>query len=839
MSGIYKGYNPIFESLQRELYEQETKGNPGLIARTIYDTLVNIILVGSDEAIKTPDGFKAFTDKLLQVSSLDGLKQEFIKKIDEYAMKDKAQEATYQQTKAYLGTLFDQLKGLVGEDASNFKKVLGEMGGYVGSTISDLQANKAQLQQNESLLTKYLSEQQTDLTGEEGQTQDVKVDNKFLQYAKNALDAATSFAGETSAAMSNKAYSGNADIQKFSEGAQQLLDKARKIQPIGGNKGLFGMGKIPTGSGNLKRSDFKVQVQNILTEITRQREEFNKIKYRIGNIPTPPQPIVVRPVGQAYDPTKGICVIVASAATATTGGGGGGTVNPNKKKKKKKEDDNTSSDCAFPIQLGNNKCDVVAEVQRSLINLGPCVADIINKAGGADGKYGKVTAKLANIYYAYLTKAASFTEGGELTQDMHDKITNSVATIKTYDGPAKPVKDSLDYTKVLESKIFEAEYSEGTSVVSFDKFSKILNEGVFDAVKDAGKTLGDKAKSVSNKPRVGGGDVPVNKPSLADAICSTYKDGKIIQDVITTTPDDNKKVEEKKWQGLKPATSGIYIISYDESSGEAALQVTELAVGLTALVVTGGAAIAAFAPAAVVGATGLSAAAGAGFTAAYAGATATGAMLASLEAGAVAAAPVAIGAGAAAGLGDAWWGTRTKVAISTSNGFISRAGILKIVRGTINSTTGFVGREDLTAVMATLCLLKGAWTANKERTQAVSAWAEFKAQYAKSEGTSFEEQFNSVHALLKRDPKNFPDFDARDLGEGDTVNYSDGLTLAKEAIDRLNANEEKLAENIKDITEDQIEAAGEGVKIAKMGEGGATGKKADSKAPDASNMPKP
>jgi hypothetical protein len=863
MSGIYNGYNPIFESLKKELYEQETKNNPGLISRTIYDTLVNVILMGSDESIKTPDGFKVFVDKLLQVSSIDGLRQEFIKKIDEYAMKDKAQEAAYQQTKTYLGTLFDQLKPLVGEDAKNFKKVLDDMNAYAGTTISALQANKAQLQQNESLLTKYLSEQQTDLTGEEGQTQDVRVDNKFLQYAKNALDAATSFAGETSAAMGNKAYAGNADIQRFSDQAQQLLDKARKIQPIGGNKGLFGAGKVPTASGNLKRSDFKVQVQNILTEITRQREEFNKLKYRIGNVPTPPQPIVICPVGQAYDPNKGKCVALAQSSTGVEGAET--TVDPNKKKKKKKKtgDDNvvTTTDCAFPIQISSTKCDVVVEVQEALMKLGPCVAELINKAGGADGKYGKVTSKLANIYYAYLTKSSAFSATGELTQDMHNKIVGGQRVIQTIDAPVKPVKDSLDYSKVLESKIFEAEYNEGTSVVSFDSFSKILNEGVFDAVKDAEKSLVDKAKNVGSKPQVSGeGSSDKNKLSIADAVCSTYKDDKIIQDVIVDN-DDNKKVEEKKWQGLKPADNGIYVINYDESSGEAALQVAEVTGAVTAIVIASALTLGAAVPAVAAGtATGVGGAIGAVTTgsgalmgaAATSAAASTGGLALSLGLGSTVAAaasggaalavgsvPIAVGAGALSGMGTAWWGTRTKVAISVGNGFISRAGMLKITRGMINTIDGFVSREDLQAIMATLCLLKGAWTANKERTAAISAWADFKERYAKSEEQTFESEIEEIHSTLKRDCHNFPDFDAKSLEEGDTVNYSDGLTLVKEAIDRLNSNESKLAENIKDITEEQLDLANQGVKIVKKGESEEEGKKSTSKAPEASNMPKP
>ena len=82
MSGIYKGYNPIFESMKQELFEAETKIDIDALVRAVYDTFVNLIVNGTDEAVKTPDGFKAYMEKALQASSLDGIKAEFAKRID-------------------------------------------------------------------------------------------------------------------------------------------------------------------------------------------------------------------------------------------------------------------------------------------------------------------------------------------------------------------------------------------------------------------------------------------------------------------------------------------------------------------------------------------------------------------------------------------------------------------------------------------------------------------------------------------------------------------------------------------------------------------------------------
>jgi hypothetical protein len=103
----------------------------------------------------------------------------------------------------------------------------------------------------------------------------------------------------------------------------------------------------------------------------------------------------------------------------------------------------------------------------------------------------------------------------------------------------------------------------------------------------------------------------------------------------------------------------------------------------------------------------------------------------------------------------------------------------------------------------------------------------------------FESEVEEINSVLKRDPQGFPDFDAADLSEGDSVDAADALTLIKEAIDRLNTNETKLAENIKDLAEADIEAANAGVKMAKKSGDDETGKKADAKAAPVADTPKP
>ena len=285
MSGIYKGYNPIFESMKQELFEEETKIDVDGLVRAIYDTFVNLLVNGSDEAVKTPDGFKAFMSKALQSSSLDSIKLEFEKRIDLMSSTDKSQANALNQTKSYLGQLFTTLKSAVGEDAKGLQKVVDKMTSLMGSTIASFQSVQVELQKNESLVTRYLMEDNEELTGEEADSEDGLADKWYTQLSKNLLDSATSFKGETASAMSSKNLSGNAEVQNFSQLSQQYLDQARQLAISGGRRGLFQTGKLQTASGPMIAKDYRVKAQNLVNEIIRQREEFRKLNYKLSNVP--------------------------------------------------------------------------------------------------------------------------------------------------------------------------------------------------------------------------------------------------------------------------------------------------------------------------------------------------------------------------------------------------------------------------------------------------------------------------------------------------------------------------------------------------------------------------
>ena len=863
MSGIYKGYNPVFESLQREVFEQETNAaKPSALSRAIYDTFTSLLMSGKDEAIKTPEGFKAAMDQILKSTSLEGIKVEILKKIDTLIQTDKDQEVALQQSKTYISQLLDQLVQTVAGKADMVKSVIDDMNSYVGGTVAGLQTVKAQLQQNESLVSKYVAERKR--TGDEGSPAEGIDDKKWwVNLSKSCLDTAVSFSGETASALTDKRLSSNGEIQKFSEMSQKFVEDARNLA-VTGRAGFLNTGKIETASGKMKGEEYRVAATNLVNEILRQRNLFRQLRNTLTNIPTPPiQDVpVVCPAGFVYDANKKACVAKANPAP-TPGPGPSPSPTPTP---------TPSSGCEFPIKLSGKKCQEVKAVQEKLMSMGSCISDILAKRGGADGKYGKTTAKLCNITYAYLTGATSFNEGGELSKQMYDTIMSGAATVAAkesyYAIPAE------DFQKIVERKIFEKEAESAGSVISFDDFAKILNED----------EVTQKGPDPSDFPKV----------SLADCICKTYSSGSIdaaCAKTIVPTPKPEEEEKEKdvwEWKGLKPLPDGVYALAFDESWGEWwASKGVAIGVGVVlvaAVIATAGALAPAGAAVAAgeAGAAGAAVAAGeagaagvaaAGAAEAGAGAAAAGEAGAAAETVAGAAKPgilsklgsairgvgtkfaqgqgvkgavaavtsptglKAIGLGAVAGAAaDSFFDGRSGVGISLFNGYISKTGIVSITRGLINTYDGYVTRDDIQAFMASLCLIRGAWTDKNGRP--VSAWSEVKRRYMEMEtGEDIDKQLGKGEygTMLVRAVENFPDFESDNMEEGTKVDSDDAKKLIEEAVSALDANEDDLAENLTHITEEEIKEIKKGIKIVNT-----SGEKAkDTGSKEAGSTPAP
>ena len=849
MSGIYKGYNPIFESMKQELFEEETKIDVDGLVRAIYDTFVNLLVNGSDEAVKTPDGFKAFMSKALQSSSLDSIKLEFEKRIDLMSSTDKSQANALNQTKSYLGQLFTTLKSAVGEDAKGLQKVVDKMTSLMGSTIASFQSVQVELQKNESLVTRYLMEDNEELTGEEADSEDGLADKWYTQLSKNLLDSATSFKGETASAMSSKNLSGNAEVQNFSQLSQQYLDQARQLAISGGRRGLFQTGKLQTASGPMRAKDYRVKAQNLVNEIIRQREEFRKLNYKLSNVPAPANPIVVCPTGMTFDAGKNACVYVnVPVVNTNTGGGGGGGSRPPRPPKPTP----VTTSCTFPVSVGAPKCSEVAALQGKLISMGSCIADILNAAGGADGRYGKVTAKLANIAYAYMVKSNSFNASGELTQDMYNTIMSGATqqpVYQTVDAKKESLEIKID-SKIIENKIFEREHKAGTPVLSFGDFAKVLTEATY--LEEAGD------------PHLSGG--------LESCICSTYKSGVMDANCFGIVPVPNPTggtgatggtggtepiPGQADWKGLKYVNSGSYPVSFDESllsfwTKEIIINaLTFWAPGGTYVLKAGATGLKSLAikGASKAGMTKLATrlAASASTKAATLGTEKVASKLANVTAGYFAKyGRIPIMKRTASGLlggtvGGAFFdfiSGRDTFVITSVEGFVERNMVMGIAKGLTNTLDGYCSDDDWACLTQVLAITKGGWTVD-ENDKAVSIWSQLKKFYLESEGEELIDDLKSVSAKMG-DVEGYPNVKSLSpLASVSDLDWDLAKAETERFVDALERNETKLAENLAKLPEKYVQAFVEGAYDEIDEEGEATSVDGKEQAPEAKSINKP
>ena len=816
MSGIYNGYNPIFESLRKEVFEQENKtASPSALSRAIYDQFSSLVMSGRDESIKSPEGFKSVMTQILGSTSLEGIKTGILKKIDELIQLDKEQAETIRQSKTYISELLDQLSQAVGDKAELLKTVIDEMNSFVNGTVSGLQKVKDTIGQNESLVSKYVSEKQR--TGDESSPAEGVEDKKWwVNLSKSCLDTAVSFYGEVSSALSSeKKLAGNADMQKFSEMSQKFLDQARGLT-VSGRKGFLNTGKIETEGGKMKGEEYRVAATNLINEILRQRNLFRQVRYTLSNIPTPPakEIPVICPDGFIYDEISKACIIKdAKGSSKDTGKKSGGE---SKKSGGTEGTDGTGgtspNSCEFPVKIGAKKCKDVKSLQEKLMSMGSCIGDILKKHGGSDGKYGKITAKLSNIAYAYLSGSSSFNPAGDLTEAMYKTIMNGKVQIAA--------KESLDIRKVLENKIFEKEHQLGP-VLSFDTFSEVVSV--------AGYKIDEQTSS----------------PSLENCICKTYTDG-IIDPVCkfsSAVPDgsgktggkeDNKTVppDRSQWEGIKYVNTGSYPVAFDESllsawSKEVALTAVSFALpgsgyllkagssGIRSLGIKTASRIGAQKFAQKIGAqaVGKEAAKNTAKTAARLAIQSSNNVIKYFTAkGKI---PISkrvagglIGGTVGAGVADFIAG-RNSYVITVVEGYIDRTNLLGIVGGMVDTLDGYVSDDDWATITTVLAIIKGAWTTD-ESDNPVSAWKELKTLYKDAEGEDLIADIESVTAK-NGDVEGYPRIKSLSpLSQVQDLDWDLALSETKRLLAALEKNEENLKQNLRKLPKDYVQALIEG-----------------------------
>jgi hypothetical protein len=813
MSNIYKGYNPVYESLKIGAIK-ENKAGSLLTFKTIYDVFINILMTAGPESNKTPEGFKALSDIILRSDNFQGLQGAMVKTITDIANSDPAQKSAYDQYIANLNEMLANIKDSL-STKENFNQAKKELAGYFGSTLNDINNRQKTLIANESLVedvfedygyssgapsgdstsTSSASTKKRsggERTGEEGKSEEGMATKWYLRLAKNVLDTATSFKGETSYALSDKSLAGDSTVQSFTENASKYFEQAGRLQLLGARKGVLGIGtgKLPTVGGEMKVKEFEVACQNLINEIIRSREEFNKYKAKKADIPAPPVAIVC-PKGMVYDATKKACVMAQPAPVVVRQDDPTPTPKP---KPRPKPVPTPTSSCDFPINISAKPCKDVITLQTHMMEI-QCVSDFLSKYGGADGKYGKATAKVTNILYAYLTSTTTVNLVGDLTKEMFDSIMAAAFT-QTRQPKIYGAKESKGFSDTFSRKIFEAEHKKKADVLGFADFVKIYEQ----------------TSPLAITPPAPDKKVNSNPLAWLDCVCASLNsgtiDGNCFKNVVPVpNPEEEEKKEEKKWDGLKPPIDNIYVISYDEGYwsfiGKAAIGA---AIGVAVIASAGGALALTPYAVPVLGITSLPVSAGVLGTIGIGAATAV-------------TAPVAVGAGAITGAAaaDALSG-RTSVAVSVNHGFIVKQAVVKMVRGLIKTLDGRVSDDDMQAIMATLCVIKGCWTHNSERTKAVSVWSEIKRRYTKTENEDLIAEINSIGTFTVSDVENFPDFDSPDASEGEDMNSDDAKQMIMEAISRLESNEAKLSKNIEGIDEEAITKMVEASAFVKRGE---------------------
>lgn len=761
---IYEGSNPVFESILKQsgLYEQEKKTlDPVLNIISALNTLFTMILDSKMENYKSPQEFESsLGNKIISANDLMSFKSAIMPVVKTLAVSDSENKQYAEQNVKFIEANLSPLDKIL-KSAEEFQKVKEKIKEVVDGFKVDLQNRANDLKKTKETAVKESSiTEQQGKTGDETNVQYGQFEGPAFDRSKEAIDAALAFTGEVTRDKYNKAIASDTQMQKFEGIANDLLKQARDLQLVD-RKGL----KIVTAEGTThKRNDYKLKIDSLINEIIRHKKEYRRVRDLVlSNAQTSyvpaPVPVVVKP-----------------------------TVEPVKDETQPKKEDSKAS-CTFPVKIGSAKCDEIVKLQTKIMDLFPAIAKFLESRGKADGRYGKGTSKCVNIILGYLNKTKEISLVGDLTKDGYD----SIMALEEKDILRKAgagVKESINLEEYFKNRIFEAEYNEGVPVLRFESFAKTITSNYPPVNENDDKNLGFKIPE--------------------ECLNKSIESGEIDLDCLSKSPkeEDKKKEEEKKkWVGLKPVKDNIYVISYDESAlsaiGKSAIGA---AVGV-AVVTTGGAALAAFAPAALgAAAVSISAFAGTSLMALF------GATLALTT-------PVAVGAGAIGGAAafEAMSG-RTNVAITVANGFISRSAIIRMVRGLINTLDGRVSDDDIQAIMSTLAVLKGAWTCNVEETQAISAWGEVKRLYTKKEKEDLISEIKSIGTLTVSDVENFPEFNSKTLAEGDDADAEDAMDQIKEAIDKLNANETALSKNLSGITQEMIEASIEGSAMVKRDE---------------------
>ncbi len=795
MKNIYGGSNPIFESMSNSLKEDKDKAPvKGMdvvsSVSTALNTVFSILMNSKNESAKTPRGFEEIRNKILGSNNFGSFRQYLVSLVQSFGALDNAQRDAYEKNVKFIvdllsgdteatlsdNKIYDSLrKDIINKLLINFSNDLKERESQLRKTNPKLFGEVVKqglvVKENADLDEKKKS-------GEETDVEDAEFRGAAFNKSKESLDAANAFVGMIDRDKYVPVLKDNEDVKRYKEIADGLYKKAQGMQMID-RKGVLG-GKIVTSSGEYKAKEYKRAQDDLLNEVIRQKKEYNRVKDGIlKNNNVTPAPVVtpVCPPGKKYDEGKGICVDVVATEDVV--------------KKKIKPAPTPTKECTFPIQLGN-RCKEVGTLQSKLMEILPSVSEYLPKYGGVDNKYGRATAKSANIVWSYISKTPLKIDG-ELTKDMFDTILSLTADDVdkvcykpiTVDG-STGAKESLSWEMSIEDKIEEREEIKGSPILSFADFYSVIEESYkFRKLdeQEAGGILGSLKNMISGQASVaatGATGSSVSGKKLIDCCVKDSILGNTLVDCVGASGGTGE-TGGIEWKGLKPVQDGAYTVFYDESWGD---WMGDTIKGTAIGIIIGGVSI--LAPWITLS---------------------TGPFVVG-----------GIGGAVASMVGD----DRKAVTILVYNGYIDPAAVRGMARGLYNSMGGTISSPDMLAIFSTLILCRGTFTDDGDG-KAISVWERIKKDFSSFDRGNLVSEINAitttegVSGFFKDigtdmdDLETFPtSFKTKDpTSSGGSVSFEGAKDACVSAVQKLDKNSTKLRENLTNITEKDLELLSE------------------------------
>ena len=128
MNDLYKGINPIYESMKSSIMEDKEKGTDKKakaldtvsLVSTAMNTFFSILLNSKMENAKTVRGFQEIKNKILGTNNFGAFRQYLISVVDSLAAMDISQKEAYQKNIQFITGLLANVEPLLSDPKIQF-----------------------------------------------------------------------------------------------------------------------------------------------------------------------------------------------------------------------------------------------------------------------------------------------------------------------------------------------------------------------------------------------------------------------------------------------------------------------------------------------------------------------------------------------------------------------------------------------------------------------------------------------------------------------------------------------------------------------------------------------